>query len=93
MALGSLCYVLVDTTVSGDMFACDNSIIAMYHHANFEADLPKRYSEGVLLLHRQTDVEDTVVVASLMRVLGHVRHAGKRQPRMGRLRRAWSRLR
>ncbi|KAG9254459.1 uncharacterized protein F5Z01DRAFT_687213 [Emericellopsis atlantica] len=77
--LGGLCYVLVDTSVPGGMFAGDDTIVAVYHHAHFEAALPKRYSEGVLLLHGQPDVEDTVVVASLMRVLRYVRRDEKKE--------------
>lgn len=92
--LGGLCYVLVDTSVPGGMFARDDTIVAVYHHAHFEAALPKCYSEGVLLLHGQPDVEDTVVVASLMRVLRCVRRDEKKEKKscVGRLRRAWRKL-
>jgi hypothetical protein len=91
--LGTLCYVLVDTSVPGGMFAGDDTIVAMYHHANIEAELPTRYSEGMILLHRTpTGVDDAVVVASLMGVLRYVRGGEKKAPRMARLRRLWSRL-
>ena len=72
--LGKLGYVLVDTNLSTD----EPEILAMYHHAGIEPELPHRYAEGVLLLPEESDrFNDTVIVASLFGLLWKIRAAGR----------------
>lgn len=74
--LGKLGYVLVDsTTPSVD----EPEILAMYHHAGIEPELPHRYAEGVLLLPEHSDrINDTVIVASLFGLLWKIRAMGRK---------------
>lgn len=80
--LGKLGYILVDTTFGTD----DPPVLAIYHHAGIEPEMPSRYTEGVLLLpEKSKDVDDTVIVASLFSLLWKIRAMGSGSVRKSRM--------
>lgn len=94
---GGLCYTLLDTRLlsrTDSNSRPDAAVRAIYHHAGMEQDLPRRYSEGILLLPDMGE-DAAVVVASLIGLLRRVR--GRKQvrlakkSRLGKLRRVLSR--
>lgn len=71
--LGKLGYILIDTTIESE----EPIVLAIYHHAGIEPEMPHRYTEGMLLLPEKSAVfDDTVIVASLFGLLWKIRANG-----------------